>query len=288
MLMALQTVPTRPRAGQLRTILLLAFLFWPALSDAVFWEGVVRTGYDSNVNRAINDPKSDHYLLGSLSLNRLPSGESRLDWIFSAGVEGAAYNKHTGLNYGLINVSPGLSYSISPFITLTVSPFGEAKTVSDSEQSALTGGGKVMLRERIGENIYLGEYYLFRSSSAHLSTYSFTENAVGIFAGTVLFKKVSGEIGYEYSYGDSYLNVGRGIGGGQGGNGQGEGQGPGQRQSGPKVVREPVHRQALGANLNVDWTGSIFSMVSYVYTSMMGHSGTAISHAGFVSLGYRF
>lgn len=267
------------------TAFFLVLLLAPCRSLSVTWETGIKIGFDSNVNRAISNPQDDFSLLGSVTVSRLPSGDSRLDWIFSATVEGAAYHRFTDLNYGLINLSTGAAYVFNRFVTLTVSPYVEAKAVKDSAQSAITAGGKVMVREAIGERAYLGQYYLFRTSAANTSTYSFTENAAGIFAGTSPLKGLTTEIGYEYAYGDSYLTLGP-AGGKDRKKGHGGGKPPGER--GNRIVREPVHRHAVGANASYEWTARLVTTIGYTYTSMQGSSGTALSNTGFVGFTYRF
>jgi len=266
----------------------IILLFWAGVCSAAGWETGIKVGFDSNINRSINRAESDSYLSALLSYSRIPTGESRFDWIFGATVEGAAYNRYTDLSYGLVNVAPGVSYVLNRFVSFSVSPFLEAKAVKNSDQSALAVGGKVMLREQISSAVYLGQYYFLKNSSADVDTYSFTENAVGIFAGTRLVEKVTMEIGYEYSQGDSFRALSTStVGTATGGRGRGAHQSFSQT-FGEIVIREPVTRNAIGVNLNVDWSNALFSTIGYLYTSLSGDSGTSKSHSGFIGLGYRF
>ena len=50
------------------------------------WEIGTKAGFDSNVDRAVEDGRDDVYLSAFTSFNRDPSGESRLDWSFAATI----------------------------------------------------------------------------------------------------------------------------------------------------------------------------------------------------------
>lgn len=268
----------------------LLLCLWPHISRAAEWETGVRTGFDTNIDRAISAEKSDSYLSVYLSLGRESKGESRLNWMFSASIDGTVYHRLSELNGAEITVSPGLVYFPYRALSLTVSPFFQAKTLKDSDQSAVTAGAKVILKEPLGKTAYMGQYYLFKASSANADTYSFTENGVGFFAGMKLKRSVACEIGYEFSYGDSFRAISS-TSTTAGGGGRGRGRGRDLRYStafGEFVIREPVDRHTAGLNLGIDWTRSLFSTMGYVYTAMNGDSGTSISHSGFMSLSYRF
>lgn len=247
------------------------------------WETGMRIGFDTNISRAVTGETSDYYGSAYASFEKEASGETRLEWIFGAALEGTAYNRYDDLNCVQATVAPGFVYHLHHIIALTVSPFLEAKAVGDSDQNALGGGGKVMLREQIHPAVYLGQYYVLRVSSAAEDTYSFAENAVGIFAGAKPAKNITAEVGYEYSHGDSYRAVAV--------ESTSRGKGGHRRFSqtfNELIIRESVDRHAVGVNITVDWTASIFSTVTYVYASIEGDSGRSLSHAGSLGVGYRF
>jgi hypothetical protein len=54
------------------------------------------------------------------------------------------------------------------------------------------------------------------------------------------------------------------------------------------VIREDVDQHAFGINAGIDWTKSLFSHLSYTYTTIKGDLGISTSHAGFIGIGYRF
>jgi hypothetical protein len=143
------------------------------------WEVGTKLGFDSNVGRSIHGGKSDAYLLAYGGFSREPSGESRGDWVFSAVAEGAAFASVTDLDYAAITLSPGLVYSPHAGWTITVAPILQAKTVKDTDQSAVAFGGKIELRERLGEKAYLAEHYAYRDSRATSDIFSYKEHAVG-------------------------------------------------------------------------------------------------------------
>jgi hypothetical protein len=261
------------------------FLFYSGICAAGEWEGGTKIGFDSNINRIVRQEKSDSFLLFFLAYNRMPTGESRLDWIFGTNVEGAVYNRYKDISYGLVNIAPGFSYSFNRIISASVSPFLEAKVVKDNDQSAFAAGGKIMFRERLTPSLYLGQYYLLRANVANVETYSYTENAFGILVGGRGTERVSGEIGYEYSRGDSFRALPAGD--VSGGRGRGSHQ-IFSRAFDETVIRESVDRNAIGISININWNGAIFTGVNYIYASLSGDSGTSHSHSGFIDLGYRF
>jgi hypothetical protein len=256
------------------------------------WEGDMggKAGYDSNLDRAIQNPQGSGYLGAFFSVNREPEGESRLDWTLSALVDGAAYFNLSDLNYAAVTLAPGLTYFFHKNWSLNISPYLQAKTVADSEQSALAFGGKLLVKQKWGGDFYSGQYYLYKDSRAEEDTYSFTENALGIFLGNRLTPKVYAEIGYEFSRGDSFRTVGKPR---AAPNSKGKGRGKGNDPLyspafGSFVIRENVDRQALGLNMGVDWTSSFYSSAGYAFTILQGDSGSSNDHALWVSLGYRF
>jgi hypothetical protein len=254
------------------------------------WEAGTKLGFDSNVGRSIHGGKSDAYLLAYGGFSREPSGESRGDWVFSAVAEGAAFASVTDLDYAAITLSPGLAYFPHAGWTITIAPILQAKTVKDSDQSAVAFGGKIGLRERLGEKAYLAEHYAYRDSRATSDIFSYKEHAVGALLGVNWTPVLSSEIGYEFSRGDSFLSVGTSTATSGGTGGFGGGMMPGMFSSafGSDVVKERVDRHAIGASIGYAWTRSIFSVAGYTVTVLRGDVGSSISNAGFAGVGYRF
>ncbi len=189
-------------------MLAAGMLLMAAGSAVAGWEAGTKLGFDSNVGRSIHGGKSDAYLLAYGGFSREPSGESRGDWVFSASAEGAAFASVTDLDYAAITLSPGLVYFPHAGWTITVAPILQAKTVKDSDQSAVAFGGKIEVRERLGEKAYLAEHYAYRDSRATSDIFSYKEHAVGALLGVNWTPALSSEIGYEFSRGDSFLSVG--------------------------------------------------------------------------------
>jgi hypothetical protein len=254
------------------------------------WETGGKAGYDSNLDRAIQNPQGSGYLGAYLSVPRDPEGESRLDWTVSALVDGAVYPNLSDLNYATFTVAPGLTYFPHKDWSVNISPYLQAKGVADSDQSALAIGGKLLLKQKWGADFYSGQYYLYKDSRAEVDIYSFTENALGIFLGRKLSAKAFGEIGYEFSRGDSFRTVDQ-TKADPNAKEKGKGKGGGPTFSsafGSDVIRENVDRHALGLNVGYDWTSSFYSSAGYTYTALQGDSGISIDHSVSVSLGYRF
>lgn len=256
------------------------------------WETGGKAGYDSNLDRAIQNPQGSGYLGAYLSVNRDPEGESRLDWTLSALVDGLVYPNLSEVNYASFTVAPGLTYFPHKDWSVNISPYLQAKSVVDAEQSGLAIGGKILLKQKWGAEFYSGQYTLYKDSRAEVDTYSFTEIALGLFLGRKFTAKAFGEIGYEFSRGDSFRTVDQTE---TDPNAQGKGKGKGKGSDphfssafGSEVIRENVDRHALGLNVGVDWTPSFYSSAGYTYTTLQGESGTSNDHSVAVSFGYRF
>ncbi|MFA5807273.1 MAG: hypothetical protein WC978_02760 [bacterium] len=271
-------------------MLAAGMLLMGVVSAVAGWEAGTKLGFDSNVGRSIRGGKSDAYLLAYAGFSREPSGESRGDWVFSAVAEGAAFASVTDLDYAAITLSPGLVYFPHAGWTITVAPILQAKTVKDSGQSAVAFGGKIELRERLGEKVYLAEHYAYRDSRATSDIFSYKEHAVGALLGVNWTPALSGEIGYEFSRGDSFLSVGASAttSGGTGGFGGGMMPGTFSSAFGSDVVKERVDHHAIGATIGYEWTRSIFSVAGYTVTVLRGDVGSSTSNAGFAGVGYRF
>jgi hypothetical protein len=273
------------------TLFLVVGMLWLLQSSALAgwdWETGGKAGYDSNLDRATHNPQGSGYLGAYLSGNRDPEGESRLDWTLSTLVDGAVYFNLSDLNYAAFTVAPGLSYFLHKDWSVTISPYLQAKSVADTDQSALAFGGKLLFKQKWGADFYSGQYYLYKDSRAEVDTYSLTENALGFFLGRKLTPKASGEIGYEFSRGDSFRAVDRTS---AEPNAKGKGKGRDRRFSpafGADVIRENVDRHALGVNVGVDWTAAFSSSAGYTFSTLQGDSGSSNDHAVWVSLGYRF
>ena len=273
-----------------RLMLAAGMLLMAAEAAVAGWEAGTKLGFDSNVDRSIHGGKSDAYLLAYAGYGREPGGDSRADWVLSASVEGAAFASVTDLDSAAITLSPGLVYFPRAGWTITVGPILQAKTVKDSDQSAVSFGGKFELRERLGEKVYLAEHYVYRDSRATSDIFSYTEHAVGALLGVNWTPVLSSEIGYEFSRGDSYLSLGTSTAtsGGTGGNGGGMMQGTFSSAFGTVLVKERVDRHTVGATIGYQWTRSIFSVAGYTVTVLRGDVGSSVSNAGFAGVGYRF
>ena len=246
------------------------------------WETGAKIGFDTNVDRAVDGGTSDTYLTAFLSLLKDPSGEARVDWTLLATLEGTMFARIDELNNAALAVAPGLTFIPHRNFTVNISPFIQAKAVKDSDQSALTFGGKLSLRQQIRKDIYAGQYYIYKDSRASVDTYSFTENVLGAFLGIHWTRTFFNEISYEYSHGDSYRTVSTTTASGRGRN---------RRFSttfGNDVVQDKVDQHSFGISAGIDWTRTIFTHASYTFTLMKGDIGSSNSHAGFIAIGYRF
>ena len=264
---------------------LILGMFFFAFSHALAgWETGVKAGFESNINRSVSDEKSDSYFSAYLSFAKEAGGKSRIDWNLYASLEGTLFSSLSDLNYGMVQLAPGVTFFPYPGWTIDLFPFVQAKAVRDSDQSAVAFGGKLGVKQQIRKNLYAGQYYIYKDSRAHADTYSFTENLLGLFLGVNWTPAFFTEFGYEFSRGDSYRTLGTTS-------AAFSGRGRYRRVSsifGSDVIREDVDRHSFGIQLGIDWTPSVFSHLSYTYTTIQGDLGSSVSQAGFISLGYRF
>jgi len=254
------------------------------------WEVGTKAGFDSNVDRAIENGRDDVYLSAYASFNRNPSGESRLGWLLAVTIEGTTYKNLDDLSYLEAVIAPGIVYNIYRSWNVTAAPFFQAKGVKDSDQSALAVGGKVSMQQQLPGDTYLGQYYLYKDSSAEADVYSFAEHAVGVYAGVNWTASFFSEIGYEYSHGDSFrsLNEDSKPAPSTSFHGRARHRFMYSKAFGEFVTREPVDRNAIGFNAGLDLGKSLFSSLNYTFTKLRGDLGSSASHSGFVGIGYRF
>jgi hypothetical protein len=272
-----------------KTILLLitaAVLSWPSFCPAG-WETGGKAGYDSNVDRSIENGKGDALFTVYLSYMKEAAGDRKIDWTLLGTVEGAAYAKYSDLNYAGATIAPGVTLSFGPVWSLNISPFVQGKAVSDSDQSAAAFGVRAGLRQQWTDNFYTGEYYQYTDSSANEDIYSYTENAFGGFIGLSWTRRFFTELSYEYSRGDSFQSIGTYS----AAQASGPGRGAQRRYSTSfeeVIIKEKVTRNMVGLTAGYDWSKTLFSVLGYSYTRSEGDLGTADIHFISLGLGYRF
>ena len=266
---------------------IIGFLWAISLPAHAGWEVGGKAGFDSNVNRAVSGGDSDTYLGGYLQYAREATGETRLDWTFSASLEGNVFFNNNDLSNGSLTLAPGLTFF--PYLTwsINVSPFVQGRAVADTEQSAGAFGAKVSLKQPIGKSVYLGEYYVYTDSRANEDVYSYIENTLGIYLGVNWTRAFFSEVGYEYSHGDSFRSIPTTTTTVSGGRGRGKQQ---QYSStfGNEVIKEKVDRHSFGATAGIELAPFLFTNFSYTYSTLKGDLGTSIDHTGYIGLSYHF
>ncbi len=274
----------------LACLLFLALLVQGNTEAFAGWETGGKAGYISNLSRSVNDGQGDTYLGAYASFARTPSGESRIDWTLSVVAEGAVFARLNDLDYAALTVSPGVILFHGSTWAASAAPFVQAKSVTDSNQSALVFGGKINLRQQLRPNLYSGEYYVYTNSQANAAVFSYTENAFGAVVGVNWTGAFFTEIGYEYARGDSYQSVTTSSPAPFGGGfiGPFGGESAFSPAFGTTVVRERVTRNSIAVNAGIDWTPSIFSVGTYAFTSRDSDLGLATSHSISAGIGYRF
>ncbi|MEW6066964.1 MAG: hypothetical protein AB1610_01510 [Nitrospirota bacterium] len=264
--------------------LLSVFILYNNAPVNASWETGVKTGFVTNIDRAVDSGTDDSYLSTYLSFFREPSGESRLNLALTTTLEGVIYRKLSDLSYVDISFAPAVLYFPHRKWSIILSPFLHAKGVSDSDQSALSFGGRLSLEEQILKNFYLGQYYIYEDSAANEEIYSFKDHAVGIYTGLNLTRSFFIEIGYEYSYGDSFRSISTTettI--------SGKGKHSTYSTSYESfLVQDTVTCNTIGINAGVDWTKSLSLFAGYAYTRGEGDMGSFTSYSGFIGISYRF
>lgn len=252
------------------------------------WDFGARLGYESNVNRSLDDAKADTIVTAYGAYDRSPSGESRIDWTLRAMLSGSVYASESDLNQAMASVAPGVSVFLNPQWTLNVSPYLRGKAVSDSDQSAIAYGVRATLSQRWTPRFYTGQYYLYTDSNANEDVYSYCENAFGVLAGANWTPAFFTEIGYEYAHGDSFITSASSITAASL-----PGRGRGYRYGfssafNALVIRETVDRHSYAVNAGYDFSKALFSILGYTYTRESGDIGSLENHSLFIGLGYRF
>jgi len=252
------------------------------------WEIGARAGFDSNINRSVNNEDSDFLATAYAAYSRQPSGETRVDWTLRAIVEGTAYADYSDLNYAAATISPGVNVTINPQWNLNIAPFAQVKGVSDSDQSAIAYGVRAGLKQTWNKTLYTGQYYTYTDNNANEDVYSYSEHAVGVLVGVIWTPAFFTEVGYEYSHGDSFRTVSTStVATTQTGRWMGQHLSFSQSYN-ADVYSETVDRNAISVNLGYDFTKSLFTLIGYTYTREEGDFDTLTYHAGFIGLGYRF
>jgi hypothetical protein len=253
------------------------------------WETGVKAGYDSNVNRTIDNAVSDTSLGAYLQYIREATGETRFDWTFAAALEGNAFLRNSSLSNAFITIAPGVIYFPYRSWSINLSPFLQGKVVSDKDQSALAFGAKIHLRQPLGKYFYLSEYYSFTSSRAQMDVYSFTEHALGAVAGVNWTHIFFTEIGYEFSRGDSFRTFSTTTTTSTTPSGKGSGKQHGYSSTfSTEVYKDQIGRHTIGLTTGVELYRSVLASVSYNYSIMTGDLGTSSNHMAVVSISYRF
>jgi hypothetical protein len=262
-------------------------------------------GFDSNIDRAVEDGRSDSFMTGFLSFTRLPGEGLDTGWSLNLSLEGTGYSDSGYLNYGMAGIKPAIIFYPHPKWRIDISPFINATKVNDDEQSAVAAGAELNMKQLPGQKFYTGEYFAYTDSRARDNIYSFKEKAFGAYAGVNWTDKFWSEIGYEYSNGDSFRAVGEiettqtgtGLDGGTNQSGMGQ-AGRGQYGNGGSIrysqayneyiINEPVDRQTIGLRTGCQFIRHIYLFINYAYTTYKGDSGTSNSHSGTIGAGYNF
>jgi hypothetical protein len=264
--------------------ILVSIILFGGANALAGWETGAGIGFDSNIDRSVNNGEGDTYLTAYVSWLWEPSGESRLGWSGAATLEGTSFSRNSDLNYGMIRISPGLTYFPYTVWRVDISPFLEAGVVNDPDQSAAAFGALLNIKQQIRDGFYTGQYYIYRDSRADVETYSFTENRVGVFVGVDWTQTFYSEVGYEFSRGDSFRTIAT-----TSSTSSGRGMHRIYSQTfGTDVIKEKVKQNTIGLSAGIDWNKSLFSQMAYTFSTINGDLGSSTSHAGIVDIGYRF
>lgn len=284
---------------------LAAALTAPAVAHAGTTAGV-RIGYDSNVDRSVDDPRGEGYVSAGLGWSRDTPGEDRLEWTAALTGEATAYPGLSDLNSAAFTCEAGFLWVPKARWTLSAGPFVQARTVRDADQSAVAFGARAGLRQQLGAAWYLAESYSYTDSRAREEVYAYREHALGAVLGVEWTPRLWSEVGYQFSRGDSFRAVEEGGGtvpltrllaaqngpGGSGGNGGGTGGGgaggggAGSPYSsgafGADLVSETVSQHAVGVTLGIEGPWRLSWSAGYWYSVSEGDSGTAVRHEIFL------
>jgi len=268
--------------------LIIALLLATSLPVHAAWEIGGKAGYDSNVNRTIDNATGDTFLGAYVQYAREASGETRLDWTFAASLEGYVFLNNRDLSNTGVTAAPGLTFFPYLSWSINVSPFVQGKAVADSDQTSVAFGVKVNLRQPLGKYVYLGEYYMYTDSRAQTDIYSYAEHAVGVLLGVNWTRTFFTEIGYEFSKGDSFLTFDTdGAVSATTGRGRGKQYGYSSTFS-TEVYKDQINRHSVGLTAGFEIFPSFMVSASYMYSTMTGDLGTSNNHTATAGISYRF
>ncbi|MBI5016019.1 MAG: hypothetical protein HZB55_11110 [Deltaproteobacteria bacterium] len=253
----------------------------------------MRIGYDSNVDRSVDEPRGEGYGSALVTWGRDAPGEDRLEWTAALSGEATAYLGLEDLDTAALAGEAGLLWVPKAGWTLSAVPFAQARAVRDTDQSAVALGVRAGLRRQLKAAWYVAGSCAYTDSRAREEVYSFREHAVGAALGAEWTPRLSTEMGYQFSRGDSFRAVGDAGGpallrplpvarrgpGGPGGNG------PRTYASGAfgeDLVSEIVDQHAVGVTLGLQGPGILSWSAGYWYAVSNGDSGTAVRHEVFV------
>ncbi len=265
--------------------LFLTLCFWAlsALPAHAAWETAARAGYESNVDRAVDDGSGDMILAAHAEWVRMPSPGKRLGWTLAVLAEGVAYADYSDLSSLGAALEPGIVYRPGRSVTLLLSPVLSGTAVRDEDQSAVAFGGKTVVEERVSRSLFLGQYYAYTDSRAGEDVYSFAEHAIGIYAAVTAKKGRYGQAGYEFSRGDSFRTRSLSFAPPSPGPGGGSRSNAFSRE----VFKEEVDSHTASLRLGAGWPSGWFVEGEYSFLYVTGDSGSSEDHRFFAGLGYR-
>lgn len=267
-----------------RAMLLAGWFLACAAPALAGWETAGKIGFDTNVTRAVDGGEGDAFLAGYAAYLREPSGEKRHGFTFAGSVEGGVFFDFRDLSYAAVTVEPGIVYFPRWWATLSAAPFLRGRSVADSDQSSVSFGGKISLRERVRPNLFLGQYYRFTENRAGATAFTYTEHAWGVSLGGNLSGKVHAAAGYEFAVGETFRSLASAA---------TFSTGSGRHRMfsgafGSDVVREDVDRHTFSLSVETMLSPSAFAQAGYAFSAYDGELSSFDSHSAYAGAGYRF
>jgi hypothetical protein len=162
---------TIPKSSSVYVFCLFAFLL--ASRASAEWETGAKIGFDSNIDRAIDNEQSDTYLSASLSFLRGPSGESRIDWTLAATLEGSFFFRLTDLSYGALTLAPGITLIPHRVWTINLPLFSRPRQLETRNSRPLPTEAKSACARR-SEKTFTSENTIFTRTARHKRTFILT------------------------------------------------------------------------------------------------------------------
>ncbi len=215
-------------------VVILNVLFTPAVHAEIYYNAAIKGVYEDNVVGLLSDkrggyagmpgatggsmmgvagvmgPMGPSYTGSSSTSNSDTSvvlfadlGASRMiaeatSLFLTGSAERTSYSSFTEFNSTIGGLSAGLNKGFGEMVTARVAVNGLLKRFGDSQRDSTAYGASLTLKEKLSALFWLKEGYVYEKDHADSALFSYSGNAVSIWAGYVVLPKTTVLLGYSY------------------------------------------------------------------------------------------